>query len=249
MNKRIKKKKNKFEFGDLQKLIDKKMPILIFYNTEEERDNVGEIIKSQIKHLKHADIVWNIVMSQKDDYGHEIFAGTVEFQIDNNNLVGSFWMLPQHKMNVDFLESLNTEAQKLFEEDGVLGMYGVKDSGVLESILNRSLYNSVLFGQETHPTIINKAANLWCEIAQRQAFHNGNKRTAMLAALSYLDVHGYRFSNHNVATVSGDNSILYEVTKRIANKELTITDIEKFIKNNVEMNFDFMIRYIEAFIK
>lgn len=48
-----------------------------------------------------------------------------------------------------------------------------------------------IFGRELYPTIWLKAAFIMQEIAKKHIFRDGNKRTALLATLFFLDKNGY----------------------------------------------------------
>ncbi len=68
------------------------------------------------------------------------------------------------------------------------GMAGLRDPGLLESAV---LMPQQQFGGEyLHPGLAEMAAAYLFHIAQNHAFHDGNKRTAVLAALIFLDVNG-----------------------------------------------------------
>jgi len=66
------------------------------------------------------------------------------------------------------------------------GMPGLRDPGLLESAV---LMPQQQFGGEyLHPGLAEMAAAYLFHIAQNHAFRDGNKRTAALAALIFLDV-------------------------------------------------------------
>ena len=68
------------------------------------------------------------------------------------------------------------------------GMAGLRDPGLLESAV---LMPQQQFGGEyLHPGLAEMAAAYLFHISQNHAFHDGNKRTAVLAALIFLDVNG-----------------------------------------------------------
>lgn len=52
----------------------------------------------------------------------------------------------------------------------------------------------LVFGQEIHPNKLEKAAVLMKEIDKLHPFLHGNKRTAHLAATTFLELNGYRLS-------------------------------------------------------
>ncbi|MDP9185308.1 MAG: type II toxin-antitoxin system death-on-curing family toxin, partial [Actinomycetota bacterium] len=47
-------------------------------------------------------------------------------------------------------------------------------------------------GGDTYPTVHHKAAALFHSLTRNHAFINGNKRTAVLAAATFLKLNGYR---------------------------------------------------------
>ncbi len=68
------------------------------------------------------------------------------------------------------------------------GMAGLRDPGLLESAV---LMPQQQFGGEyLHPGLPEMAAAYLFHIAQNHAFHDGNKRTAAVAALIFLDANG-----------------------------------------------------------
>lgn len=81
--------------------------------------------------------------------------------------------------------------------------------------------------------MLQRAAFYWSEIATHQAFHNGNKRTAFLAMLLYLDMNGYTFNLDRISEQS-----LYEYTVKIANKECTSSDVYNLLFANVTVRIE-----------
>lgn len=68
------------------------------------------------------------------------------------------------------------------------GMAGLRDPGLLESAV---LMPQQQFGGEyLHLGLAEMAAAYLFHIAQNHAFHDGNKRTAAMAALIFLDANG-----------------------------------------------------------
>lgn len=70
-----------------------------------------------------------------------------------------------------------------------LGQSGVKDHSLLESAVNRPQQS--VFGEDAYPTLFGKAAALLESLVRNHCFYNGNKRTAYLAAKSFLMLNGY----------------------------------------------------------
>jgi death-on-curing protein len=88
------------------------------------------------------------------------------------------------------------------------GAAGVRDQGLIESAL-ASAQNAYFYG---YGDIFDIAAAYAFHLAEAQAFFDGNKRTAMGAALTFLDVNG-------ISSFPTDNA-LYDAMIDIANKKL-----------------------------
>lgn len=133
------------------------------------------------------------------------------------------------KMNyltVNDIIHLNEDAQSLFEEEGIYGVAGLKDRGILETAVNNIGKNSVIFGEDQFPTISQKAAHLWFKLARYQAFNNGNKRTGLLAALNFLENNNYHVQYEELKL---DKNYFYVVSKKIATGEWDEQKIREFI--------------------
>ena len=74
-------------------------------------------------------------------------------------------------------------------KDGGAG--GVRDIGRLEAVV--SAQHQVVFGEELYATVFAKAAALMRGTIGDHPFVDGNKRTAMLAGLTLLEMSGYSF--------------------------------------------------------
>ena len=68
------------------------------------------------------------------------------------------------------------------------GSGGIRDIGLLDSAL--SVVHAQFEGQFTHESIYQMAAAYLYHIAQNHPFVDGNKRTAVAAALIFLDLNG-----------------------------------------------------------
>lgn len=66
---------------------------------------------------------------------------------------------------------------------------GVKDRGLLESAVRKP--RTDVFGKERYETVFDKVGALAKGICTNHPFHNGNKRTALLSAVSFLRLNGY----------------------------------------------------------
>lgn len=142
---------------------------------------------------------------------------------------------------VDYLSKkrvceLNKKAQDMFKEEG---NYYLKEPGILENLLYR-VENSISFGVNRMPTLIYKAAEIWYTIARYQAFSNGNKRTALLATVDFLQ---NSFLKIDISPEKQMENELYGISLRIANGQYDKQNVIEFIKANAVVNFK-MIDYV-----
>lgn len=68
------------------------------------------------------------------------------------------------------------------------GLSGIKDKGRLESSLAMPMM--ACFGEESYPSLYDKAAAYLFFLALNHPFNDGNKRTAIETALVFLSVNG-----------------------------------------------------------
>lgn len=81
-----------------------------------------------------------------------------------------------------FLHNIVEEKFKVFT--------GVKDQGLVKAISERP--NQILYGKfAPFDDIFTKAASLMEGIIRMHPFYDGNKRTALLAVIAYLELNGY----------------------------------------------------------
>lgn len=78
------------------------------------------------------------------------------------------------------------------------------------------------------------------EIARYQAFSNGNKRTALLATVDFLQ---NNFLKIDISPEKQMEDELYGISLRIANGQYDKPDVIEFIKANAVVNFK-MIDYV-----
>lgn len=70
------------------------------------------------------------------------------------------------------------------------GKRKVRDTALLEAAVGRPMLSA--FGEDAYPTLPEKAAALLHSVARNHPFADGNKRTATVAALLFLEVNGQR---------------------------------------------------------
>jgi death-on-curing protein len=69
------------------------------------------------------------------------------------------------------------------------GKHTLRDQGLLESAVGRPQASA--FGTDAYPDLASKAAALLHSLILNHAFVDGNKRTAVLSTLVFLDLNGY----------------------------------------------------------
>jgi death-on-curing protein len=69
------------------------------------------------------------------------------------------------------------------------GAGGCRDINLLESAVGRPFQSA--FGEDAYPTILEKAVALFHSLNSNHPFHDGNKRTAIIALDDFLVANGY----------------------------------------------------------
>ena len=103
------------------------------------------------------------------------------------------------------------------------GLSGVRDQGMLESATNRAR-NRFLYDEDA--TVFDLAACYGFGIARNHPFLDGNKRSALLTSLGFLEKNGWE-----VITPPTD---LYTTFMRLAAGDLTEDELAEWFKNNVK---------------
>jgi death on curing protein len=100
------------------------------------------------------------------------------------------------------------------------GIQGIRDNGLLESA---AMMPQASFGGEyLHQNLFEMAAAYAFHIAENQPFLDGNKRTALVSALVFLDINGY--------VVLDEDMKLYDAMIAIANKQMNKYDLAELLK-------------------
>lgn len=100
------------------------------------------------------------------------------------------------------------------------GAQGLRDENALESALARA-ENKAAYGE---PTIIELAAAYLFGIARNHAFVDGNKRTAIVAAGTFLAVNGYE--------LTADDGALYLFVMGVAAGEIDEAGATAFFRDH-----------------
>lgn len=114
-------------------------------------------------------------------------------------------------------------------------MRGIKDIGLFESALYEPKQG--FENQDLYPDVISKAACYMRSFAMNHPFHDGNKRTALLATMVFLEMNGYR--------VVGTNKELYNLVKEIVEEKSSIAQITEKIKPYIRVSK--MSRFMNIF--
>ena len=103
------------------------------------------------------------------------------------------------------------------------GAHGLRDENALESALHRA-ENKAAYGE---PDVFELAAAYAFGLARNHAFVDGNKRTAIVTAMLFLALNGYR--------MSADNGRLYVFTMTLAAGEIEEDGAAAFFRDNSEL--------------
>lgn len=111
--------------------------------------------------------------------------------------------------------------QDTIEHEG--GHAGLRDPGLLESAV--MMPQQQFGGRLLHPTLAAMAAAYLFHIVQNHAFRDGNKRTAAMAALVFLDANGVK----KMPAPRG----LEKTTLRVAAGETTKEELTEWMERQV----------------
>ena len=100
------------------------------------------------------------------------------------------------------------------------GSDGVRDLGLLESAI--AVPQASFGGVFLHSTLYDMAAAYAYHIAENQPFVDGNKRTALGAALIFLDL--------NEIELQDPQGKLYEAMMKMGTRQLTKEDLSSLLK-------------------
>lgn len=147
----------------------------------------------------------------------------------DGELEGYWIVLPIQlpKIKIDDLKLFNEKSETMLKEEWI---YGIKDFEGLDAMLGQ--VDNGFYGITLYPTILKKATYFWYHIATKQMFNNGNKRTALLTALVYLKDNGYKFDIL-------DEVLLYNISIKVANKQLSFQQLYQYILNHTFIDFSF----------
>lgn len=105
--------------------------------------------------------------------------------------------------------------------DAFGGLDGIRDAGLLESAV--MMPQASFGGEYLHANLFEMAAGYAFHIAENQPFLDGNKRTALGAAMVFLEDNGFEFR--------ADDLSLYDAMIAIANKQMDKYDLANLLKD------------------
>lgn len=108
----------------------------------------------------------------------------------------------------------------VLEMDG--GVPGEKEPGLIDFMVDKPF--TAFFGEEQYPGLFMKAAVYLEGFATTQRFNDGNKRTGVMCALSFLDLNGFEL------TATWEE--LYEFSLRIAKENLPLRRVASWLRYN-----------------
>jgi death on curing protein len=126
----------------------------------------------------------------------------------------------------------------MWPESGPVGPGGCRDINLLESAIARPFQSA--FGEDAYPTILEKAVALFHSLTSNHPFHDGNKRTAIIALDDFLVANGYiqdlsnagiyelamQVASHNERKVSHEES-LAEIHTALSDVLIPLSSLKK----------------------
>jgi len=106
------------------------------------------------------------------------------------------------------------------------GSKGFHDEGLIKSALARPLHS--VMGEDAYPDVFLRAAALLDAIARNHGFRDGNKRTAMAAAVLYLE--------QNSVKVVFTNQEYEDIMLHVVNDKPSIDEIKEWLKQHAITN-------------
>ena len=110
---------------------------------------------------------------------------------------------------------------KIIDASG--GSKGFHDEGLIKSALARPLHS--VMGEDAYSDVFSKAAALLDAIARNHGFRDGNKRTAMAAAVLYLE--------HNDIKIVFSNQEYEDIMLHVVNDKPSIEEIKEWLMKHV----------------
>lgn len=113
--------------------------------------------------------------------------------------------------------------EEFSENEDEDNLRGIQNYNLLLSALE--LPKQTFDKKELYPDILEKAACYMRSFARNHAFQNGNKRTALLSTIIFLEQNGYE--------VIASNDKLFKLVELVVTQKLEISSIKKRLKKFV----------------
>lgn len=120
-------------------------------------------------------------------------------------------------LTLDEVLSLHAEQIRLFG-----GSPGIRDVGLLQSAIGS--VEATFSGTFLHETIFSMAATYLYAICRNHPFIDGNKRTAVAAALVFLDLNG--------AEIEADEDAFYDLVIGVAEGRISKASVTVFLEDH-----------------
>ncbi|WP_062408625.1 type II toxin-antitoxin system death-on-curing family toxin [Paenibacillus naphthalenovorans] len=120
---------------------------------------------------------------------------------------------------------LDSEDIRYLHEEALIrygGIYGEHESGMIDYMADKP--SMVIFSQDQYPDLFMKAAIYLHGFATHQYFADGNKRTGVACALTFLLINNYR--------VIISENLLYIIAIRVAKKRLSIETLTELLRRH-----------------
>lgn len=103
------------------------------------------------------------------------------------------------------------------------GKHVLRDAGLLESAVARPQASA--FGADAYPDLVSKAGALLHSLVLNHAFAEGNKRTAVLAMVVFLDLNGW--------VVNWDQDEALDFILRLADGKVGLSEVIAFLRQRM----------------
>ena len=104
------------------------------------------------------------------------------------------------------------------------GLHGLRDLGLLESAVARP--QASFGGQDLYPNIFLKAGTLIHGLLRNHPFVDGNKRTSVYSAMTFLELNCYCFEAEQKEVVN--------FALKVENEKLPVEEIAKWLKEHTK---------------
>ena len=106
------------------------------------------------------------------------------------------------------------------------GSAGVRDLGLLQSAIGA--VQATFDGSFLHETVFEMAAAYLFHVCRNHPFIDGNKRTGVAAALTFLEVNGVE--------TKADEDELYDLVIGVVGRKVTKADVAVFFQQNATLS-------------